>query len=129
MKGDIGSLLNKALTQKPEGKPFIIFIDLNLPATASLEFVNKPWFGDVSSVINNLPTPTAESPDKSNAIIVTNFAGHYGSPGIDSPPEEYMLFVAKFAQDPLKNSTALTEIAGVLRDHNQIHDLEQVPRR
>lgn len=127
MRGDIGGLLDKALTQKPPGTPFIIFVDLNLPATAHLGFEDKPWFADVKAVLQDLPTPTAEAPDAANAIIVTNFSSHYGAPGVDSPPSEYLMIASKFTKDPLKNGAALTEIAGVLQDHNQIHDMEREP--
>lgn len=125
MRGDIGGLLDKALTQKPLGVPFIIFVDLNLPATAQHDFGDKPWFADVKAVIEKLPTPTAEAPDVANAIIVTNFSSHYGAPGVDAPANEYLMIASKFPKDRLKNAEALTEIMGVLHDHNQIHDQER----
>lgn len=125
MRGDIGGLLDKALTQKPLGTSFIIFVDLNLPATAQQEFKDKPWMADVKAVIEKLPTPTPEAPDVVNAIIVTNFSSHYGAPGVDAPPSEYLMIASKFPKDALKNATALTEIGGVLQDHNQIHDQER----
>lgn len=128
MRGDIGGLLDKALSQKPVGTPFIIFVDLNLPATAHLEFKDKPWFADIQALILQMPPPTPAVPDAANAIIVTNFSSHYGAPGVQAPPREYAVFAPKYMKDPLKNAAALTEIAGVLQGYGQIPDQERDPQ-
>ena len=125
LRGDIGGLLEKALTQKPEGKPFIIFVDLNLPTTAEPEFTKKPWYPDVDALIRSMSPPTTENPDLANAIVITNFSSHYGEPGGQAPPGEYAVIVSRIPKDPAKNSDALTEIGGVLQAYGPVPDDER----
>lgn len=125
LRGDIGALLQKALTQKPDGKPFIVFVDLNLPATANTEFPEKPWFSDVQKLIGEMPPPTPERPDVANAIVITNFSSHYGAPGGQAPPREYVTIISRIPQNPTRNATALTELVGVIADYGQIRDQER----
>jgi hypothetical protein len=77
VKGDIERLYRDALTHAPGDKPFVIFIDLNAPSTAS-EFPDKQWYQDVKDRILSLHKPSKHEPDPYSQFVVTNFAFHYG---------------------------------------------------
>jgi hypothetical protein len=97
-KADVIKLLNKALSkatlskanQNPITKPYVIFIDLNLPPSAGSAF-EKPWFKDLKSGIDRqLGEATPAKPDVFNMLVFTNHPFHYSpadepSPQVDVP--------------------------------------------
>lgn len=121
MKGDIGNLLRDALIQKPAGHAFVVFVDLNLPATDA-EFPDKPWFNDVRQLLADIDR-VAEEAGKAqvyNAIFVTNFATYYGDPAKDAPHGEHVAIVARKPETPLKNPEPIIELVERMREYSQI---------
>lgn len=121
MKGDIGNLLRDALTQKPDGHAFVIFVDLNLPATNS-EFPDKPWFNDVREILGDIDRIVEEAgkPQKYNAIFVTNFASYYGDPDKVAPHGEHVSIVARNPESPLKDPKPILELVHKMRNYSGI---------
>jgi hypothetical protein len=84
-------LFRKARTQKPEGIPFIIFIDMNLPST-SVDLQNldiepeKTWENDIDEIYANYKSKQSPLPDAFNALYFTNFAFYYSGNESDSNP-------------------------------------------
>lgn len=81
-KGNIQHLFRKARTQKPEGIPYIIFIDMNLPSTiVDLQNLDiepeKTWEKDIDQIYANYQSKHAPLPDPFNALYFTNFAFYY----------------------------------------------------
>ena len=78
-KGNIHHLFRKARTQKPNGLPYIIFFDINLPST-SVDLSNpdiepeKTWEKDIDEIYVNYKSKKAPSPDPFNALY---FAFYY----------------------------------------------------
>lgn len=77
VKGDVQSLFSKAKTQKPEGLPFLIFLDLNLPPSKQTSFFEKPWAEGVKQMLSKDGLPTKEKPDPYNALILTNHSYYF----------------------------------------------------
>ena len=105
-KTDIIKLLNKALSkatlskanQKPIAKPYVIFIDLNLPPSAGSVF-EKAWFKDLKSGIERqLGEATPAKPDVFSMLVFTNHPFHYGPDDGPSPQVEAPL--ALFSMHP-----------------------------
>ncbi len=89
-KGDVKNLFKKALKQKPEGLPYIIFIDLNLPHSGEKDFRKKRWFPDIDKILSDEGKPTEENPDGFNALFFTNYAFYYCGDERAAPGGEYL---------------------------------------
>lgn len=95
------NLVRQAKKQRPSGLPFLIFVDLNLPASPGLKFKDRPWIRDAKLVIDRLGPASAESPDPFSALVLTNFSFHYGLAGEAVPKPEWGLIVPKYPCQPL----------------------------
>ncbi len=104
LRGDIGRLLNKALTQNPKDKPFVAFIDVNAPLTPKIPMGEKPWYRDIRDLLDPIPAPTSEKPAEYTTLFFTNFSPHYNGEN-QSDPNEYLTVVPKFASHPLPSAT------------------------
>ena len=122
LKGDIQSLLDDALAQNPGDMPFMIFVDLNAPATPDLDIPDKPWFKDIWAIIDGYGANSAESPDPFNAIYVTNFSFHYEEEQV-SGKGEYIYIIPKYATHPLDHKVYELLERG-LADFGNVPDLE-----
>jgi hypothetical protein len=93
-RADVVPLLNQALAKRP-GIPFIVFIDVNLPASADGERWSRSFhaaFGDKVA---------AEKAAVANAVILTSTPHHFGDPlGLD-PPKEISIFPIRRPQYPM----------------------------
>lgn len=98
MKGDIEGLLRKSLTQKLRGLPYIIFFDLNLPATPHIDWSTKPWVEDIRKMLDEIGAPSVKTPDPFNGLILTNFSYYYGGNEGTAPPGEYMLIMPNYSE-------------------------------
>ena len=99
-RGDIASLIDQALEQNPGGRPFVIFVDLNVPRESGVPVEKRPWFQDVWTDMQSLGNPTPEKPDDFSAIFITNFSHHWAGPAI-SAGVEYLHIVSHRARYPL----------------------------
>ena len=68
-------LVRRAKKQRPAGRPFFIFLDVNLP-TSSVS--PPPWIRDTKRVLDVTGPASAEHPDPYNALFLMNFAQNYG---------------------------------------------------
>lgn len=76
LKADLARLLRAALEKETDGRPFVVFLDMNLPPgqdRALEEWLPKlhdevlAWRGESS----------AENPDPFSAVVLTNFSWHW----------------------------------------------------
>lgn len=77
MRGDVQKLFNKALKKEVDDLPYLIFIDVNAPNTLDEDTIETRWFTDIQKMFDSYETPTAENPQKQNALIATNYSFHY----------------------------------------------------
>lgn len=110
IKVGIARVLNEALKQKPENLPFIIFIDLNLPATSEKRITEKKWWNDLLRAIDLQKVPTKEDPDDFNMLFLTNFSYHYAGKAIvdtNAFNTDVCVVIPKYSKIPfVDNSTA-----------------------
>jgi hypothetical protein len=77
MLGDVDNLFTDALTKNTDGMPYIIFIDVNAPTDTDATTIESKWFADVKEMVESTTSPSAEKPEKYNALVVTNYSPHY----------------------------------------------------
>jgi hypothetical protein len=95
------NLVRQAKKQRPNGFPFLIFVDLNLPASPGLKVEDRPWMRDAKLVIDRLSPASAESPDPFSALVLTNFSFRYGLADEAVPKPEWGVIVPKYPFLPL----------------------------
>jgi hypothetical protein len=79
-RADVIPLLNDALDKRP-GLPFLIFVDVNLPASAD----GTKWARAFQAEVHKLPS---ERLSIANAVVLTNTPHHFASPTEFDPPKE-----------------------------------------
>lgn len=120
VRGDVQNLFKKAISQKPLNMPYIIFIDLNLPASPHIDWNKKPWVADIKTMLDNYGTPLEENPDPFNALILSNFSSYYGGNNGVAPQMECMIIVSPYPDVCLKDSQVLNEIWKSLKRYSDI---------
>jgi hypothetical protein len=88
------AFIRAASRQKPEGLPFVIFVDINLPSSPDVGPLEKPWLRDAQSALGLIGEPSAAKPDAFNAILLTNYCYHWGMPGEPTPRGEFGVVVS-----------------------------------
>ncbi len=78
LRSSVSRLYRHALKQKPSGKPFIIFIDMNLPLSPGAHPNDILWVKLITKMRDAATFSTKESSPQ-NAIIFTNYSYHYGT--------------------------------------------------
>lgn len=78
-RSSVAKLYRHALKQKPPGKPFIMFIDMNLPLSPNIHPSNIPWLKAITKMRDNAIFATKGKPSPTNAILFTNYSYHYGT--------------------------------------------------
>ena len=98
-------MLNQALKQKPDGLPYVIFIDLNLPVSSDVPIKERKWWEDLKNAISLQKLSTPSNPDDFNMLFVTNFSYHYAGKGIiDSTayPLDLSFIIPLYIKTPFK---------------------------
>lgn len=107
LRGDVQGLFDQALQQKPEGMPFIVFIDLNSTPQAGRSPVSKPWWDGLSGCFETHDAIKAGKEDRTdsfNAVIVTNFSTHYFGEQSASVTGEKLIFKFLRPSDPFPDA-------------------------
>ena len=120
LRGDVDRLFKKALAQNSGDIPFMIFIDINAPLTANIDFPDKPWFRDLKNMIYKYGKPTPENPDPFNAIFVTNYAYYYGGLETKTPSGETLSIISKYPKYSLANSFILNDIYNAVKNYGKV---------
>jgi hypothetical protein len=84
-RADVHSLFNKALKKAPDNMPFLVFVDLNIPASPTIPFMEKQWVKDIKKMLG--PAPTPENPSKFTGAFFTNYSPQYEKNNIAQPSE------------------------------------------
>jgi hypothetical protein len=99
VRGDIAPVVDDALTQAPDGKPFIVFVDANAPMDVATG-EPRPWVEDIEGYLTGLPRGTSGAPVRWNAIVVTNYAFHYATED-EAEPAQFGAISAAYPLVPL----------------------------
>lgn len=120
LRADVHDLLKRALDQTPDDIPSVIFIDLNLPPSPGRPAPEKPWFQDLTSVMDRLDGASGGRPDRFSAVFFTNFAYHYDGPNRAGGIEYVSVFSQK-ARHPVP-----AEILAAI--HQAVHTYGLIPK-
>ena len=96
------NLIRDALAKKPSDKPYVVFVDVNLPETPNVPLFEKPWVNDIKGVLSLLGTPTPENPERFSLLVVTNFAYHLGANDARAPKPEWIVVLPRFASPSMR---------------------------
>jgi len=111
-RGDVDRLVNEALGQDPGTMPFMIFVEVNMPPAPGVPFEQRQWGRDINEMMQSIPPPTAEKPEAFNALVVTNFSGHWAGDQA-APGTEYLQIVPKYARHPVSGDVIGRVLAAV----------------
>ena len=78
-RSSVSKLYRHALKQKPKDKPFIIFIDMNLPLSPNTHPNDNLWVKAVTKMRDNATFGRKGEIAPTNAILFTNYSYHYGT--------------------------------------------------
>ena len=126
VKGDVRNLLKKAITQRPKGMPFIIFIDLNLPPEPNVKIENRKWFGDIKNLLDERGNSSDMNPDPFNALTLTNFSYYYQGDDEVASGGEYLQIIGFHPENkvyknfPVQDIQPLEDIRGCLDRYSYI---------
>lgn len=99
-RGDVDRLIRAANQQNPGDKPFIIFVDLNMPISVDRRSVEDGWFSDLRTRLGRM---TADDVSGANAIYVTNFSYHFqgDQPSLNNEFSEHIVEESVYSiEDP-----------------------------
>ena len=116
IRGDVQNLFDDALRQKPDGMPFVVFIDLNCPPTEGVSPFDKTWWEGLRQSLDTHDAIKEGKEDKTdafNAVIVTNFSTHYFGEEVAQVIGEKLLIKSLRPRDSLPEG-ALAAIWGAV---------------
>ncbi len=118
------NLVRKAKKQRPQGIPFFIFVDVNLPLTPQVPLDDKPWVQDLFRMLRGqFGTPTSETPHPFTAIVATNYAQYFATDHAPAPPIEWGACLSPNPKVPLPNQdVCLKPILDSLERYGRIPD-------
>jgi hypothetical protein len=123
LRGDaraVRRLFVNALAKSPDGKPYMVFIDINAPVEPEAEGLEKSWVQDIRRWMDGFPVPTEDEPSPYEALYVTNFSPHYDG---DAPAQPWEWLAVR----PLHSANpAAFELAGGMLDR-ALNNCHRVP--
>lgn len=123
LKSGVERLFNRALTQNPGDKPFMIFIDLNYPPTPEFKIEDKPWFKDVRALMDKRGIATPGNPDPFNAIAFTNYSYHYQT-NQEADSGENLTVVAMYPKFSVLNQDFFSLLHTALDNYGKIPNID-----
>ncbi|MCA9374141.1 SEC-C domain-containing protein [Candidatus Peregrinibacteria bacterium] len=122
LKGNIRSLLNSAMKKKVNGRPYLIFIDLNSPPTEGKNPLDKPWFDEVMKAVDKETGGIRAG--RESGIIITNFSWHYQGKSRAAKPE-HIYSVPMNPAHPVPQEV-WDKLSSVLNKYGAIPDLDRI---
>ena len=114
--------LRKARKKAPAGIPFVVFIELNLPAMPAITYLDQIFMTDVQL---HLEARQRESPDGAcdvSAVVLTNFGWHYHRDA-KSPLGQIMTVMPSSPRHPL-SAACFDALRRALEEYGWIPDEE-----
>lgn len=123
LRGDVHRLLNRALDQNPNDRPFMIFIDINSPLTPGVKMEEKQWFKDIRRFMDSYGPSSIEKPDPYSAIFFTNYSYHYQTER-EAGPGEYLCLIPLYSSFPLPSEDFPGMLRKALSHYGSVPDLD-----
>ncbi|MEP7038721.1 MAG: hypothetical protein ABI891_10275, partial [Acidobacteriota bacterium] len=120
IKLDIFSLLNKAMKQNPNDKPFGIFVDINLPRPKDLQNSSETWKTIYFEKLKN-EGASIFGKNPPTFLVITNSAWHYDKDNLTSGGEFFLTIpTSSNVKFPIKNEITYQSIVRGLERFSQI---------
>lgn len=115
---DIKNLLRRALQQGPGDKPFIIFVDVNLPHEADARLWGIQWLREVKAICEEtLPPDTPSSPSPCSLFVFTNLAWYCHRRDKPKGAPELVFMIPPHCRHPLKNRATVEDLRYVMNHY------------
>jgi hypothetical protein len=97
----IEKLIRAARKQKQKSVPFLIFVDVNVPASPEVLPEEKSWVKDWKKALSRLYPLAEGTAEPFNALFLTNFAYHFGDRYAKNPQPEWGVIASTLPEDRL----------------------------
>lgn len=128
VKGDIRGLYQSALSQAPPDKPFIIFVDVNLPTDDlpplddgnSIPYERIPWMAEIEKMLKDDWGIEGRGASPDTAVIVTNFSPHFGEADAVMPINVFAIVPAPNPKNPLTAQAVIDDLFYCLKHYGSV---------
>lgn len=122
-KSSVAKLYRHALTQKPDKKPFIVFIDMNLPLSTGVDPNDNPWVKAVTKMRDSAVFATKGQSSSTNAIVFTNYSYHYGTDQ-ETGSGEWLLEKSGDPETPIQSPDFSDKFISVLQRYGNVPNID-----
>lgn len=124
-RSSVSKLYRHALKQRPPGKPFIIFIDMNLPLSSGVDPNDNLWVKAVTKMRDNAIFSTKGQASPQNAIVFTNYSYHYGT-NKETSSGEWLLEKNGNPEVLIKSSDFGDKFIAVIHSYGNVPNIDMV---
>ena len=122
----IHRLLKQACEQAPDGLPFIVCIETNLPPDHPSVQSYEAYFGCLRPVFDRESAPSQEDPDMFTAVIVTNSPWHYLEKETGGKGRNFFVF-PRYSRYPLRSGKTLALIRKAINEYPFVPNSHPTP--
>ncbi len=122
-QSSVSKLYRHALEQNPNDKPFIIFLDMNLPFGENQRPEDNVWLQSVTKMRDNAAFATKGKPSPTNGIVFTNFSYHYGTDK-ETGNGEWLLELSPQPHFPIRSTDFGNKLMMALRAYGNVPNLD-----
>jgi hypothetical protein len=117
---EAGRLFEEALTKETDGLPLVVAIDVNLPPSSRSW---QEWMEQVQrNLLDRLGTPTPDSPDPFDVLVLTNYAWHWT--GDDVAPVGQSMCVMSQHSSAAVTANSRVQLVPAFRDYGRLPNAE-----
>lgn len=120
IRADIFGKYNEAMEQNPGGKPFGVFIDINVPHESDAPIPSRQWISDLLKKVESKQGANFGT-TAPNFLVVTNSAWHYEGE-YKAEAGEFMIVMPRNPPYPFKNPVTMEAIGRALNVFSAIPD-------
>lgn len=124
-RSSISKLYRHALEQKQYGKPFIVFIDMNLPLSPDTHPNDNLWLKAITRMRDRAAFATKGRPSPTNSIVFTNYSYHYGTDQ-ETGSGEWLLEKSGNPEILIKSSDFGDKFFAVLSKYGNVPNIDMI---
>ncbi len=124
-RSSVSKLYRHALEQRPTGKPFIVFIDMNLPFSPVVSPNDNLWVKAVTKMRNSAVFSTKGQASPTNGIVFTNYSYHYGTDK-ETSSGEWLLEKSGNPEIPIKSLDFGEKFIAVINSYGNVPNIDMV---
>lgn len=122
-RSSIAKLYRHALKQRQPGKPFLVFIDMNLPLSVGTHPNDNLWVKAITRMRDNAAFATKGKPSPTNGIIFTNYSYHYGTDK-ETGNGEWLLEKSGNPEFPIQSSDFGEKFIAVVHRYGNVPNID-----